>query len=301
MSELVDLVKCLYRYNVQTFFSFQTGEDTTFKKLAINGVDKYIELSQELEDKTFSTFISPCFPNFTVLPEDKSKVVYGSKTKRDNAGNVILSDEREEQYKLWMYGVYVSAAFVAAGMAAAWQCPGYLADKLGRSVPKNMPGVRFDIEMCAPEGKDSYSSKLRTSFGKEIIGLPSAEIEKVNINNFGFMFSSDLAGNITVFKARNMGIMPSDTGDTYTSIYRQTTKTFLARELKKVSENKRDLLESQYKPGGQIKWWETDRGVNPNSLLWSGDSIEPIQVENKIATIDVNFGGNAESIEILIR
>ena len=76
-------------------------------------------------------------------------------------GGVTLSKEREDILKLWIEGVYISAAYVAAGLVAAYQCPEYLKTCFRNVTPK-YPGVRFDIE------SDDYSLRVTTTMAKEI-------------------------------------------------------------------------------------------------------------------------------------
>ncbi|MBJ8192586.1 transcriptional regulator, partial [Bacillus cereus] len=92
----------------------------------------------------YSEFAIPCVPNFTIIPKDKSGVIIDSKMLQTEDG-VQLSKEKEDILKLWIEGVYVGAAYVAAGLVASYQCPEYLRETF-KTVNKNFPGVRFDIE-----------------------------------------------------------------------------------------------------------------------------------------------------------
>ena len=47
----------------------------------------------------------------------------------DEDGNVSLSSEKEDIMKMWLEGIYVGAAYEAAGITAAWQCPEYLKER----------------------------------------------------------------------------------------------------------------------------------------------------------------------------
>ena len=95
--------------------------------------------------QSYSEFVSCCFPNFTVVPKDKSGVVIDNKMTVTEEGGAALSKEREDIMKLWIEGVYVGAAYVAAGVVAAYQCPEYLKEYYSSVSPK-YPGVRYDIE-----------------------------------------------------------------------------------------------------------------------------------------------------------
>ena len=291
---LQQLMEAIKKYRIQTFFSFEAGDETTFSRFATHGVERYIEKAQPLDDpfSGYAQFVIPCLPNFTVIPRDRSKVVYGSRVSvvdRNGKEGVAFSADVEEQFKFWIYGVYVSAAFVAAGLVAAYQCPSYLETKYGR-VLKDSPGVRFDIEA------QENSSIVTTTFAKEIAGISNDDKAVLNRNNFGFIFSSDRANNITVFKARSM----LNKEGSFISIFKETTISYVARMLRILSDDlKMEGIMKQYAPGGQIKKWELSNGY-VNSILKVGDSIQPLHSEDGLGTIEITFGGMSEYIQLTI-
>ena len=120
VSDLQVLLDAIKDYRIQVFFSFETGEDTTFLKLSTHGMDQYMENTQELENADYSRYAIPSLPNFTVIPSNKSRVVLGSKAIRDKDGKLQFSTDRDDFMKFWIYGVYIGAAYVAAGIAAAY-------------------------------------------------------------------------------------------------------------------------------------------------------------------------------------
>ncbi len=50
-----------------------------------------------------------------------------------------LSREKEDIMKLWIDGVYVGAAYIAAGLVAAYQCPDYLKEMFKKNVDEELP------------------------------------------------------------------------------------------------------------------------------------------------------------------
>lgn len=66
--------------------------------------------------------------------------------------------------KMWLEGVYVGAAYEAAGIVAAWQCPEYLKQRF-RNTSMEYPGVRFDVEA------NDNALLATTSMTKEILRL----------------------------------------------------------------------------------------------------------------------------------
>jgi hypothetical protein len=287
LQQLLDGIK---KYRIQTFFSFETGDDTTFSKIATHGIEEYIEKTQDIVGTDYDKFAIACLPNFTVIPRDRSKVVYGSRVYNTEKG-VEFSGDVEEQFKFWIYGVYVSAAYVAAGLTAASQCPSYLATRFGSAgkVAKDLPGVRFDIEY------DNNSEIVTTTLAKEIVGITNDDRQKLNENNFGFVFSSDKSGNIIVFKARSM----YEKDGSFVSLFKETTTSYILRMLRLLSNDKRTGIEKQYAPGGQVKKWELVKGY-VNSILGDSDNIGMPATEDGNTRIEVIFGGTAEYINLEI-
>ncbi|MBS5064219.1 MAG: transcriptional regulator, partial [Hungatella hathewayi] len=227
LGRLMDVFK---DYAVQCFFSYETGDSTTFNALATEGIEKYEDRCAPLMGKPFSEYAIPCLPNFTIIPKDKSGVVLDRRMViRDDV--VELSGEKEDIMKIWIDGVYVGAAYVAAGIAAACQCPEYLRDKFGSrfKIDPELPGVRYDIEA------DNHALVTYTSMAKEITGFTNSIKADINRKNFGFVFSSENAAlngtditNIMVYKARNL---MSD-GYTFEPIYKTQVTTYIERVMR---------------------------------------------------------------------
>ena len=290
LQQLLDGIK---KYRIQTFFSFEANDDTTFSRLATHGIDSYIEKTQDIVATEYDKFAIVCLPNFTVIPRDRSKVVYGARVSQTEKG-VEFSDDVEEQFKFWIYGVYVSAAFVAAGITAACQCPSYLATRFQGAgklttgkVSKDLPGVRFDIEA------DNFCEVVTTTFAKEIAGITNDDRQKLNETNFGFVFSSDKTGSVIVLKARSM----YEKDGSFVSLFKETTTSYILRMMRILSSDKRAGIEKQYEPGGQVKKWELDKGY-VNSILGDTDKIGLPTTEDGSTKIEVVFGGTAEYINL---
>ena len=146
LSTLLDVFK---DYRVETFFSFENREETTFNAIAAEGIEKVMERCAPLMGKPYSEFAIPVVPNFTVLPKNKSGVILDSKMHLTDTNGVELSKEKEDIIRLWIEGVYINGAYVAAGFRAACQCPEYLKNHFAVNRVKTdleLPGVRFDIE-----------------------------------------------------------------------------------------------------------------------------------------------------------
>ncbi|WP_028558700.1 hypothetical protein [Paenibacillus pinihumi] len=298
MESLSMLLQIVKDYKIQVFFSFENGEDTTFSSVATSGIDKYIDKCSVLMRKEFSEFAIPALPNFTVIPKDKSGVVIDSRMLQTDDG-VQLSKEKEDILKLWIEGVYIGAAYVAAGLVAAYQCPDYLKDKF-RSVSKNYPGVRFDIEA------GDHGLRAVTTMAKEISGFTNNIKDAINRKNFGFVFSSENAQlgdrdikRITVYKARSLAAVE----DGFDSIYKTLVSTYIERILRFQSGDfKHDniIFFFSNNPSSQKSRWLSTRG-SVNSILHDGDDMSHIIDEkSNLCHIDLVFNGNVKNLEVTI-
>lgn len=298
MESLSMLLQIVKDYKIQLFFSFENGEDTTFSSVATSGIDKYIDKCSMLMRKEYSEFAIPCLPNFTVIPKDKSGVVIDSRMLQTEDG-IQLSKEKEDVLKLWIEGVYIGAAYVAAGLVAAYQCPDYLKDKF-KSVSKNYPGVRFDIEA------GDHGLRAGTTMAKEISGFTNNIKDAINRKNFGFIFSSENAQlgdrdikRITVYKARSLAAVE----DGFDSIYKTLVSTYIERILRFQSGDfKHDniIFFFSNNPNSQKSRWLSTRGF-VNSILHDGDDMSHIIDEkSNLCHIDLVFNGNVKNLEVTI-
>lgn len=301
VESLVRLLDVFKDYGVQCFFSYETGDTTTFNTLATEGIEKYEERCAPLMGKAFSEYAIPCFPNFTIIPKEKSGVILDSRMVINENDVVELSKEKEDIMKLWIDGVYIGAAYVAAGIVAAYQCPEYLKDRFGKSgVDMELPGVRFDIEA------DNHSLSVYTTMSKEITGFTNSIKADINRKNFGFVFSSENASykgnnitNIMVYKSRNL---KSD-GYMFEPIYKTQVTTYIERILRHATGDfKEDAIAYFFSnnPRSQKSEWLAKRECI-NAILGKGDDIEhTIDNESGYCTLNITFNGNIKNLEVEI-
>ena len=297
LARLLDVFK---DYGVQCFFSYEADDSTTFNALATEGVEKYEDRCAPLRGKPYSEYAIPCLPNFTIIPKDKSGVVLDRRMVI-NGETAELSGEKEDIMKLWIDGVYVGAAYVAAGIVAACQCPEYLSSKFGkRRIDPELPGVRFDIEA------DNHALVVCTTMAKEITGFTNSIKNDINRKNFGFVFSSENAvyngndiTNIMVYKTRNL---MSD-GYMYEPIYKTQVSNYIERILRHgTGDFKEDSIMQFFSnnPNSQKSRWLSRREYL-NGILGQGDDIEYlIDEENGYCTLNITFNGNVKNLEVEI-
>lgn len=299
MESLSMLLQILEKYKVQVFFNFQATDDTTFNSIATTGIDRFIEKCEVLSRQSYSEYAVPCMPNFTIIPREKSGVVIDAKMLHTEAG-VELSKQKEDILKLWIEGVYVDAAYVAAGLVAAYQCPLYLRE-IFKNVHKGLPGVRFDIE--------SGDNNLRviTTMGKEITGFTNRIKDIINKSSFGFVFSSENASlkgkdvkRITVYKARTLATTENDG---YEPLYKTLVSTFVERVLRfDTSDFKQDKIIkffSNHPESQKRKWVEASGFIN--SIIQPGDDIGfTIDEDENVCHINLMFNGSPKNLEVSI-
>ncbi|MBQ9487896.1 MAG: transcriptional regulator [Selenomonadaceae bacterium] len=300
IESLTRILDVLKDFRVQCFFSFASHEKNTFNAMATEGIEKYIDKSLPLTSKPFSEFAIPCFPNFTIIPKDKSGVVLDTKMTLTENNLAEMSQAKQDIMKLWIDGVYVGAAYVAAGIVAAYQDPEYLKMIFRRNIDNELPGVRFDLE----EGDNSLM--VYTTLAKEITGFTAPIKDEINKKCFGFVFSSENAvfggipiTNIMVYKTRNL-LYDEDNG-VYEPIYKTQVTTYIQRMLRNMSSDfKQDKIIKFFSsnPNSQASKW-LDKRERLNAIIGTGDAIDyVIDEENGICTLNITFNGNVKNLEI---
>ncbi len=297
------LLNVLKDYKVETFFSFETREETTFNIIASEGIEKYMDRCDSLTGKEFSEFAIPCLPNFTVIPKNKSGVTLDNKMVISENNVAQLSKEKEDIMKLWIAGVYISASYVAAGFKAACQCPEFIKDRFKRRiVNREFPGVRYDVETA------NNSLHTLTSMPKEITGFTSVIKDQINSRNFGFIFASENASldgrdvtDISVYKARNL-LYNSDKS-TYEQAYKTQVTTYIERVLRHATNDfKEDNIKAFFSnnPSSQKSKWIAGKEA-VNAILSTGDDINfEINEDTGTCELSIFFDGNARNLEVMI-
>lgn len=300
VESLARILDALKDYEVQCFFSYETGDKTTFNVMATEGVGSYETKCAQMTGKAYSEYAIPCIPNFTVIPKDKSGVILDKKMHVTEQNTAELSKEKEDIMKIWIDGVYIGAAYVAAGLVAAYQSPEYLKEIFKRNVDETLPGVRFDIE------SGDHALRMRTTMAKEITGYTNDIKSDINRKNFGFVFSSENAvlndksiQNIMVYKARNL----LTDGKTYEPIYKTQVTTYIQRVMRLATgdfkqENIVEFFSS--KPTSQrSRWMEKKDCIN--AIIGNGDDIRySIDEAAGYCMLDIAFNGNVKNLEIEI-
>lgn len=295
LGRILDVLK---DYSVQCFFSYETGDRTTFNAMAMEGIENYENRCAALIGKPFSEYAIPCIPNFTIIPKDKSGVILDKRMQMTEQNTAVLSQEKEDIMKLWIDGVYIGAAYVAAGLVSAYQSPEYLKEIFKKNVDESLPGVRFDIEA------GDHALKVRTTMAKEITGFTNVIKNDINRRNFGFVFSSENAvlgdmniQNIMVYKARNL---QSD-GKSFEPIYKTQVTSYIERVMRHATGDfKQESIVEFFsnKPSSQKNRWLEKKDC-VNAILGNGDDIRyTVDQAAGYCTLDILFNGNVKNLEV---
>lgn len=207
--------------------------------------------------------------------------------------------------RLWIEGVYINGAYVAAGFRAACQCPEFLKDHFSRTravTDLELPGVRFDIEA----GNNALLAY--TTMPKEITGFTNSIKSQITQKNFGWIFASENASlqgetitNITVYKARNL-LYDTETSS-FEPVYKTQVTTYIERVLRYVTGDfKEDNIKSFFSnnPQSQKSKWMAKKDC-VNAIITEGDNLEYIIDEaNGVCELTISFHGSPRNLEVQI-
>lgn len=287
ISCLLHLTDLLEKYKIQLFFNFHASDKTDFKHLSISGLDEYKEKTMMLENKSYSEYLIHVFPNFTIIPKNRSKVSVGK-----------MMGENNEELFYYINGLYIDSSYIAAGLVSSYQCPGYLKERF-TSISNNTPGVRINIE------SNENSFELKTTMPKEISGYTIDLKNKINEANYGFVFSSEnsiydnkVIENITVYKARSMS--RSD-GYNYEPIYKTLASTYIERIIRyETTDFKEDRLKFFFSssPKSIKSIWEKD-SIYVNSILRAEDDMT-YAIISDTCILNLNFAGDVKHLNLKI-
>ncbi|MCL1878840.1 MAG: hypothetical protein FWF80_08270 [Defluviitaleaceae bacterium] len=243
VSEMNKLLEVTNAQDISTFFSFTPNLRNTFSFLnkdadsVAERLTDYEDACEKIDDNK-RVYAIPCFPNLTLIPYENATVEMNRR-------------------KINMYGIYIPAAFLAAGLFASYQCPYYLKLKLRNTehvLSENYPGTMVDFT------DDEISGFLQTGFGKEITGYSDAVKQALKGANFGFVLSSDY-DFISIYIANNLKKKPVNINHLVLYIRRLTLSICNSE-----SEKTKFLADCKKK-------WEQDKKNNilnaPDSLIFA--------------------------------
>lgn len=285
LNDAMQLLNILEESRILTFFSAKGNKDNSFG--GITG--KYIS---EQRDKLqgagiHGEYASYAYPAFTIM----------NKRTMDVAGDGYEANK----IQLTVPGIYLDAAYIAAGLVAGTQQPGWLSS---RGVPQKklaeeLPCVHVDLE------SRELQPKLTTLMNRELTTSWNSDIKaEINKDNFGFAFCGDYfeaegkpVDNTYVYCARNMKL--GDKSHRFMPIYTALVKNYVSGELLKENYRTANEIKKQFVEG-KVAGWKKAVVNKPdciNLLLNSGediswDSEKGIVIsfgENEVFLTDINI------------
>lgn len=277
--EYVQIVlNILGNYHVETFLSINPRKDTVFHALERNGIEEFEASFSFLEREECKEFMIPCYPNFMIIPQEYTLMTLGKRVKYDEMVDRI---DIESDKMLWMEELVIEAAYVAAGLQAACQCPQYLLEFYPRNVQQDVPGVAY--RLCEEE----HNIKTTTLMFPEVMKYSEEVYSQIDRLGHGMIFAP--------YKGKVIAI--TDRVYSYKQgrpdcIAIMQTLTYIERIIRYESQDyKEHLIRTffQFRPGCIISQWK-DNLENVNGILKKDEQIEyNINEKDNSCTFKVRF------------
>lgn len=140
IEELTLLLELLAKHRIMSFLSMASTEENTFSGFAKYGIDRVNDALSVFDKMDGIDYLVPCFPNFIVVSREEASLAVGKNIEYDD---LVEKMSVGEERNVWLDEIGIEAAFVAAGLVAACQCPQYLKKYYRRGVNDALPGVSY--------------------------------------------------------------------------------------------------------------------------------------------------------------
>lgn len=274
-----NLAAILAQYKIQSFISLISHKKTGSSYFISKGTKVWEEYQQEMLNQDAAEYMYPCFPNFTIIPDEHSEISIGKRAVVSEFGTMIL--DTKESVKLWLGTFGIEASYVAAGLYAACQCPGYLFTHLKRKVNLDLPGVAY------PVTEDWNRTCTRPSMQLDVIRFPqdiiSETIHKCSgvffLSNYGkTSVASDYA--MSHYWGQNASLSTVQRLTYIERILRFATQDFKSTQLEQFFERR---------PGSIMEQWLQNQ-TDWNSIIKKGERLKHhFDHEKMICNISVEF------------
>ncbi len=229
--ELLQYLEIMSEFKIQTFFNETPKMENTYEYFSKQHYENMINRTKFIWEnkKNVSEYAIECAPNFIIIPDDKSDFVIGRLYSTDKDDIIETVDVR-------LGGVYCAAAYVAAGLSAAIQDPGHLAEIFNK-VNMEIPGIRVNIE----EKKE----KLHTSFTSSGTGYTIDLLNFISDKCYGFIFSPNKLKNTdSKFNVLLTRSLKKFQINEFEPIYRTTVSTFILKILEDNNNSSKTTFEN---------------------------------------------------------
>lgn len=282
---VLTLASILSEYRIQMFMSIETRDETAFPSFARDGMDSFYQGFGFLQKVQAAEYYIPCYPNFRMLLKEQAKATPGVSLRLDDFDETVVHAGETKQ--IWLEALYIDAAYVAAGLAAAYQCPDYLSHFYKKNIDFELPGVSYRIM----ERDNRY--RTATIMAKEICGYSQELTEQIIKRGYGIIFACEQQG-VTVLTDKTLALMSGNA----ISIAHVQTLTYLERIIRSMTQDYKDTLIKQFFINRQDnmlhKWMQNKKMIN--SLFRDGETIQ-YQIDEKEGTCRFEVVFNESRIE----
>lgn len=270
------LANILAEYKIQVFISPNIVQKATNRYITEHGLDEWTELQKEVADRNHAAYIYPCIPNFTLMPAEHTMYLLGRRITTSEWGEIIA---RDQYAKIWLKTIGIEASYVAAGLMAACQCPGYLKERFSRNTNMELPGVGYRIM------EQDHSQKTYSYMRMDVLRYKKEVKEKMEQKSTGIVFMpykkgakilSDHAASYLYGQKNNFADVQ--------------TVTYMEREIRIDTQDFKSTLIKRFfqkRPGSVWERW----GQNPemvNAILKKEESLEyEIDEKNNTCTFEI--------------
>lgn len=256
------LTELLSQYAIESFVSVSVMEESSTDGLMKQGLDSFEASFQELQHMEHKEYVIPCYPNFLVMKSAQAQRSVGFK---------MCYDEMEECFcclgnkKVHLSEIGIGAAYIAAGLQAACQCPKYLERFYKNKVEPETPGVAYHVDY------EDKKQRIPTGMTMETMHWNKEVVRKILYQGKG-MVLLPIEGKVIALTARTLN---------YNSTNRETvstvqTITYMERKIRYVTQDFKQNLIVQFfqnRPGSIREQWGNSRQC-VNGLLKQGESLE---------------------------
>lgn len=186
-ADVNQITECFAEYGILSFVNFNACEKTGFKNFGAT-MDIIEQYNNELQDLKRRDATVLAYPNFTIIPKNKSQL------------KEIVNGKN-----LYVPTIYIDAAYVAAGIIAATQNEKIQKKKFGNKVIDGRPFMRFDLEeeQNCRAFMAKFNPESRINMDKEVV------LRLKGKQGNAFCFRSDThQNNAFVLTARTLNARP---------------------------------------------------------------------------------------------
>ncbi len=278
INALKEFLKVMEDAKITTVFNIRADKGNTFADLSKVEVESKIK---EFENCRYGHSVY-AYPNFTLIGE-----------------RIFKPFEGQNEAKITLPGIFIDAAYPAAGLLVASQQQKIL-DSRKLKLDKDTACVGVDLESL------TVKKAMPTKFNRESVLRRSEDLIKViNENMFGFAFSGDevkddsgVWQNSYIHCARTLA--KNERTGNYKPIYQTLIEDFIAQELMSLPSKKKDDV--QKKINKINSEWSDKNKQNKfkdivNFLLREGEEIEINSEDSKIK-IKIHFSGGDGYVDV---